>query len=143
MTLTELLPGCVFGWETAEGLEHEAGFQDPPHTDRRPTSPSLRQRRRGAAIRKLLVAHPELVAHELLEEVRPRLPAGCVAACSGAPFVEITGAGVDKAFGIRAVCADLGVDADIGAGLRGQRQRHRPAPLGGALAWPWATPGPR
>jgi Cof subfamily protein (haloacid dehalogenase superfamily) len=110
-TLAEVLPGCVFGWETAAGLEHEAGFHDPPHLDPRPTSPPLHQRGRGAAIRKLLVAHPELTAHALLEEVRPRLPGGCVAACSGAPFVEVTGEGVDKAFGIRAVCADLGVDA--------------------------------
>jgi len=111
VSLTEGLPGCVFGWETAAGLDYEPGFQDPLHTERRATSPLRRLRQRGAAIRKLLVAHPELTAHALLREVRPRLPEACVAACSGAPFVEITGAGVDKAFGIRAVCADLGVDA--------------------------------
>jgi len=111
VALAEGLPGCVFGWETAAGLAYEAGFQDPPHTERRLTPSPLLERQQGAAIRKLLVAHPELTAHALLLEVRPRLPRACVAACSGAPFVEITGAGIDKAFGIRAVCADLGIDA--------------------------------
>jgi hydroxymethylpyrimidine pyrophosphatase-like HAD family hydrolase len=42
--------------------------------------------------------------------VAPLLCNRLVVSCSGASFVEITGAGVDKAFGVARLCARLGID---------------------------------
>jgi Cof subfamily protein (haloacid dehalogenase superfamily) len=110
--LEAALPGCVFGWETSTGLHYEEAFivHRPSRAELRPASPPLQPGWREAPIRKLLVAHPELIAHDLLEGLTPHLPDRCIGSCSGARFVEVTGEGVDKAFGVRAVCAELGVD---------------------------------
>ena len=50
--------------------------------------------------------------YALLDRVVPAGPWGSFATTSGAPFVEITGDGVDKAFGIRQVCDSLGIAPD-------------------------------
>jgi len=111
-TLDELLPGCVYGWETEDDLHYEAGFLAyRPNLDR-PPSPDLAVGQRPASIRKLMVGHPQVQHYELLDAVVPLTPAGAFATTSGAPFVEITGEGVDKAFGVRNVCERLGVAAE-------------------------------
>jgi hydroxymethylpyrimidine pyrophosphatase-like HAD family hydrolase len=112
VTLAEKLPGCVFGWETDGDLHYEAGFLAyRPNLDR-PASPDLAVGERPAAIRKLMVGHPDVQHYELLDVVFPLTPPGAFATTSGAPFVEITGEGVDKAFGVRKVCERLGVTSD-------------------------------
>jgi Cof subfamily protein (haloacid dehalogenase superfamily) len=112
VTLAEQLPGCVYGWETEDDLHYEAGFLAyRPNLDR-PASPDLEVGDRPAPIRKLMVGHPEIQHYELLDAVVPLTPRGAFATTSGAPFVEITGEGVDKAFGVRKVCERLGIDAD-------------------------------
>jgi hydroxymethylpyrimidine pyrophosphatase-like HAD family hydrolase len=37
------------------------------------------------------------------------MPRGCLASTSGAPFVEVTGDGVHKGFGVARVCERLGI----------------------------------
>ena len=37
------------------------------------------------------------------------MPEGATASTSGAPFVEVTGPGIDKAFGVQRLCEQLGV----------------------------------
>ena len=107
--LDEHLPGCVYGWETDDDLHYETGFLAyRPNLDR-PASPDLEPGTRPAPIRKLMVGHPEVQHYALLDRVVPLAPAGSFATTSGAPFVEITGDGVDKAFGIRKVCESLGI----------------------------------
>ena len=109
VTLAEQLPGCVFGWETDDDLHYEAGFLAyRPNLDR-PASPDLAVGERPAPIRKLMVGHRDIQHYALLDAIVPLTPAGAFATTSGAPFVEITGDGVDKAFGIRQVCERLGV----------------------------------
>ena len=109
--LDEQLPGCVYGWETDDDLHYEEGFLAyRPNLDR-PASPDLEPGTRPAPIRKLMVGHPDVQHYELLDEVVPLAPKGSFVTTSGAPFVEITGDGVDKAFGVRKVCERLGVDA--------------------------------
>ena len=109
VTLHAELPGCVFGWETEDDLHYEAGFLAyRPNLDR-PASPDLVVGSRPAPIRKLMVGHPQVQHYELLDAVVPLTPAGAFATTSGAPFVEITGDGVDKAFGIQKVCERLGI----------------------------------
>jgi len=112
VALDEGLPGCFYGWETAEDLHYEERFiAYRPRLDR-PASPDLVAGDRPAAIRKLMVAHEQVQFYELLDALTPLMPSRCLATTSGAPFVEVTGDGVDKAFGIQQVCLRLGVEAE-------------------------------
>jgi Cof subfamily protein (haloacid dehalogenase superfamily) len=108
-TLAADLPGCLYGWETDDDLHYEAGFIAYRPALRREASPDLQVGERPAAIRKLMVAHHRIQHYDLLDAVAPLMPPGCFVTTSGAPFVEITGDGVDKAFGVRNVCELLGV----------------------------------
>jgi len=106
------LPGCVFGWETDDDLHYEQGFLAyRPNLDR-PASPDLARGERPERIRKLMVGHPEVQHYALLDLVVPLTPPRAFATTSGAPFVEITGDGVDKAFGVRTYCEQLGIAAE-------------------------------
>jgi Cof subfamily protein (haloacid dehalogenase superfamily) len=60
---------------------------------------------------KLTVRHPELSAEEMLEIVAAAAPGNCQLTTSGAPFLEIGGAGVNKATGLARLGEVLGVDA--------------------------------
>lgn len=112
VVLAAQLPGCVFGWETDDDLHYEADFLSyRPNLDR-PPSPDLAVGKRPAPIRKLMVGHHEVQHYALLDAIVPLTPSGAFATTSGAPFVEITGEGVDKAFGIRRFCEQLGIVAD-------------------------------
>jgi Cof subfamily protein (haloacid dehalogenase superfamily) len=107
--LADELPGCVYGWETAHELHYDAGFlAHRPGLEREP-SPPLVPGPRIAAIRKLMIAHADVQHYALLDVLTPLMPPGCLASTSGAPFVEVTGAGVHKAFGVQQVCERLGV----------------------------------
>ena len=107
--LAGALPGCTYGWETDDALHYEAAFLvERPSIDR-PASPDLAGTHGPLGIRKLMVAHPGIGHYELLDALLPLLPPGCVGSTSGAPFVEITGAGIDKAFGVQQVCTRLGI----------------------------------
>jgi hypothetical protein len=109
----ELVDAC-FGWEESDGFGWESAF----HSVR----PDVEQHRAtvvprlGApwpdGVNKLFVAHGELQREHLLDAVTPLLVDGLVATCSGARFVEVTGAGVDKAFGVARLCARLGIVPD-------------------------------
>jgi HAD superfamily hydrolase (TIGR01484 family) len=112
VSLAERLPGCVYGWETDVGLHYEAAFIEYRAATDRPASADLGVGRRAAPIRKLMVGHPDVLHYELLDAVVPLVPPGAFATTSGAPFVEITGDGVDKAFGLRQVCERLQVRAE-------------------------------
>jgi HAD superfamily hydrolase (TIGR01484 family) len=112
VNLDASLPGCVFGWETDDDLHYEQGFLAyRPNLDR-PASPDLARGERPEPIRKLMVGHPEVQHYALLDLVVPLTPPRAFATMSGAPFVEITGDGVDKAFGVRTYCEQLGIAAE-------------------------------
>jgi hydroxymethylpyrimidine pyrophosphatase-like HAD family hydrolase len=109
------LPGCFFGWEVAAGFGWERAF-----LERRPAVGRVATTvhegigadgRWPSEVTKLFVGHPALERDALLEAALPLMDDGLVATCSGASFIEVTGAGVDKAFGVARLCRDLGVDA--------------------------------
>jgi Cof subfamily protein (haloacid dehalogenase superfamily) len=110
--LAEDFPGCFYGWETSTDLHYDAGFIDYRPTLVREPSPPLVVGDRAAPIRKLMIAHGEVHHYDLLEALTPLLPPGCLASTSGASFVEVTGDGVDKAFGVQQVCERLGIGPD-------------------------------
>jgi hydroxymethylpyrimidine pyrophosphatase-like HAD family hydrolase len=105
------LPGAVFSWETPGAFGSEAAFLDLPT----PAGISF-----GTVVgtlgppypvvTKLFVGHRDLAQDDLLAAVTPLMVDGLVVSSSGAGFIEVTGAGVDKAAGVARVCERLGVD---------------------------------
>ena len=65
----------------------------------------------GGPTLKLTVRHPELSPEQLLEVLGAAGPPDCQLTTSGAPFLEIGGAGVNKASGLARLGGLLGVDA--------------------------------
>lgn len=63
----------------------------------------------GGPSLKLVLRHPHLPPAELLAQVRGLNLPGFHATHSGAPFVEVSAAGVSKAWGLAQLCAKLGV----------------------------------
>lgn len=63
---------------------------------------------------KILVSHADLTGLALIDRVRSFVPHGIEVASSGAPFVEITGAGVNKALGVSMLAGALGIAAADG-----------------------------
>jgi Cof subfamily protein (haloacid dehalogenase superfamily) len=110
--LAEGFPGCFYGWETSADLHYDAGFIDFRPSLARQPSPPLAVGARPAPIRKLMIAHADVQHYDLLDALTPLMPPGCQASTSGASFVEVTGAGVDKAFGVQRVCERLGITPD-------------------------------
>lgn len=110
------LPGVAFGWESPAGFGLDEGFRRlQPRVDEFGDTyrdPPMNSHPREVI--KLLIAHDELVANDLLERIRPGLPAGLRASCSGAAFVEVSAAHVGKAAAVAALCERLGVErADV------------------------------
>jgi Cof subfamily protein (haloacid dehalogenase superfamily) len=99
----------ALGWEGIDGfgadatyrLRHPHGLTDIPVMARPPASGVL----------KILVSHTKLRGLALIDHVRSVIPPELEVASSGAPFVEITGAGVNKAHGVATLAAQLGIDA--------------------------------
>lgn len=107
----EGLPGAGFGWESPHGFGAETAFlgmRPPADVPIEHVVDALEPP--FPTVTKLFVGHPALVREDLLGAVGPLMVDGLVVTCSGAGFVEVTGAGVDKAFGVARLCARLGVD---------------------------------
>ncbi len=109
------LAGVRFGWESPSGWAWETAFVDSRPVIDDETDAGAVVDALGPPfppVTKLFAGHPELVRDDLLAAVAPLVADGLVVSCSGAAFVEITGAGVDKAFGVARMCDRLGVDRD-------------------------------
>lgn len=107
--LTDLrvqLPDARFGWETTTAVSFEAGFHEnpPPWLG----EPEPIEQIPNAI--KLFVAHPTVIESDLQHLVKPLLPIGMNVSTSGAPFVEVTAAGVDKATTLAKVAAARGIE---------------------------------
>lgn len=117
--LREAHAEVCFAWETEDGFGWEEAILPlaPVHVHDRMAdgSRSLELHRSiddvgPTRLTKLLVGHPTIHSNAWLDLLAPILPPTVQASTSGAPFVEITGAGVDKATTLALVCDDLGID---------------------------------
>lgn len=107
------LPGVGFGLETTSGFVYDHAFLDhlPQLRERGHRPAVLPAGEAGAAVVKVMIGHPEIRHDELLRRARDLMPPEVSASTSGAPFIEVTAAGVDKAFGLAELCGELGVVA--------------------------------
>lgn len=107
------LPAVGFGFETTSGFVYDRAFLDHlPRLRARGHRPALMPHAAGdRPVVKVMIGHPQIRSQDLLRRVIDLMPPGVSASTSGAPFVEVTAVGVDKAFGLAALCAELGIEA--------------------------------
>lgn len=105
------LPGVSFCWELAEGSSWDDEFHHiaSNHSDLDVYEPGPRPGP-DESVSKLMVLHPELRREALIEEFRRHVEAPVSLGCSGVPFIEVTGEGVDKATALHVVARRYDID---------------------------------
>lgn len=105
-------PQLRFGWETRDGFGVEADFGRKPGDSEHDSSliggPQHADQVDEAI--KAFIAHPEVEQVELQRLIAPHLTAGLNGATSGARFVEVTAAGIDKGATVATIAEEWGVD---------------------------------
>lgn len=107
------VPGVGFGLETTTGFVYDHTFLEHlPQLRDRGHRPGMVPAGAGAEVLKVMIGHPGLHHDELLRRARDLMPPEVSVSTSGAPFIEVTAAGVDKAYGLAELCGELGVGPD-------------------------------
>lgn len=111
-SLRAAVPELRFGWETREGFGVEPDFGRRPGDSEHDASlmGGPQETADLDEVIKAFVAHPQIEEVDLQRLVVPLLPDGLNGATSGARFVEVTAAGVDKGSTLAALAAEWGVD---------------------------------
>jgi Cof subfamily protein (haloacid dehalogenase superfamily) len=109
--LRQALPGALFAVELERGFGREPGWSD----GRALTSPEALEADAleliTGPVTKLLVRHPALPFEEVAERAREAVGDDAVATWAGLRLVEISAAGVTKAFALERLCRRLGIAA--------------------------------
>lgn len=106
------IPELSFGWESRDGFAIEPGFGwGPGGGDGESLMGGPQTVGEVAEAVKAFVSHPEIEEIELQELVRPHLTRGLNAATSGARFVEVTAAGVNKGTTLALLASEWGYDS--------------------------------
>lgn len=110
--LRAAVPELRFGWETRGGFGVEPDFGRKPGDSEHDSSliGGPQQVNEIEEAIKAFVAHPDVEQVELQRLVAPHLPSGLNGATSGARFVEVTAAGVDKGATVAALATEWGID---------------------------------
>jgi Cof subfamily protein (haloacid dehalogenase superfamily) len=110
-SLRQALPGALFAVELERRFGREPGWSD----GRAQTSPEALEADALELIRgpvtKLLVRHPTLPFEEVAERARRAVGDDAVVTWAGLRLVEISAAGVTKAFALERLCRRLGITA--------------------------------
>jgi Cof subfamily protein (haloacid dehalogenase superfamily) len=106
-------PGAGFGWSTATGMFLDQSFVDSGYQlSERPYAHLVGDFDGTANVTKLLIAVPNLVQVALQRALEVLELGDVVIATSGAPFVEVSVAGCDKATTLAIICAERGVQPE-------------------------------
>jgi Cof subfamily protein (haloacid dehalogenase superfamily) len=110
-TLREAIPGALFAVELEDGFGREPGWSD----GLRPVRPDALEADAleliTGPVTKLLVRHPEMDFAEFTERARHAVGDDAMVTWAGLRLVEISAAGVTKAFALERLCRRLGIDA--------------------------------
>lgn len=109
--ILEQLPNASFGWESDYGLGYDAQFISEAGGAHTLEQGGMSEAFGQSDVLKLYVRTPQLVRGDLQRVLIPILDNQAEVSTSGAPFVELTARGVDKASGLARVAADLGFTA--------------------------------
>ena len=109
--LREAIPGALFAVELEGGFGREPGWSD----GRALASPEALEADAldliTGPVTKLLVRQPDLPFEEVAERARHAVGEDAVVTWAGLRLVEISAAGVTKAFALERLCRRLGIDA--------------------------------
>jgi Cof subfamily protein (haloacid dehalogenase superfamily) len=109
--LREAIPGALFAVELESSFGREAGWSD----GRALTSPEALEADAleliCGPVTKLLVRHPTMAFAEVAERARAAVGDDAVVTWAGLRLVEISAAGVTKAFALERLCRRLGIAA--------------------------------
>lgn len=107
------IDGVGVGWETVDGYGFDARFfSQPPSLDELGLAANIAEPDGTSAATKLFVSHPDIkTPDDAIRVLAPALPEGVNGSTSGAAFLELTAAGVDKATTLALLCERLNVEA--------------------------------
>ena len=110
--LREAIPGALFAVELEDGFGREAGWSEGAV----PVAPGALEADAleliSGPVSKLLVRHPTMDFAEVAERARRAVGDDAVVTWAGLRLVEISAAGVTKAFALERLCRRLGIAAD-------------------------------
>jgi len=109
--LREAVPGALFAVELEGGFGREAGWDDGLGGAPAGALEADALELIGGPVVKLLVRHPTLPFAEVAERARAAVGDEAVVTWAGLRLVEISAAGVTKAFALERLCRRLGIDA--------------------------------
>ena len=109
--LRDAIPGVLFAVELDGGFGREPGWAEDLTAVRPEGLEADALELITGPVIKLLVRHPTLAFAELAERARQAVGDDAVATWAGLQLVEISAAGVTKAFALERLCRRLGIDA--------------------------------
>jgi HAD superfamily hydrolase (TIGR01484 family) len=109
--LRQAIPGARFAVELEGGFGREPGWSDGLQPVRPDALEADALELITGPVTKLLVRHPDLEFAEVAERARRAVGDDAVATWAGLRVVEISAAGVTKAFALERLCRRLGIDA--------------------------------
>jgi Cof subfamily protein (haloacid dehalogenase superfamily) len=107
--LREAIGGVLFAVELEGGFGHEAGWSEGPIAAPADVLEADALELVTGPVTKLLVRHPTLPFAEVAERAREAVGDDAVVTWAGTRVVEISAAGVTKAFALERLCRHLGV----------------------------------
>jgi Cof subfamily protein (haloacid dehalogenase superfamily) len=109
--LREAIPGALFGVELEREFGREAGWSDGMQPAPAEALEADALELITGPVTKLLVRHPALPFEEVAERARRAIGEDAVATWAGLRLVEISAAGVTKAFALERLCRRFGIAA--------------------------------
>jgi hydroxymethylpyrimidine pyrophosphatase-like HAD family hydrolase len=110
--LREAVPGVLFAVELERGFGREAGWAEGLVVTPADVLEADALELISGPVTKLLVRHPTLPFPEVAERAREAVGDDAVVTWAGLRVVEISAAGVTKAFALERLCRSLGVAAE-------------------------------
>jgi Cof subfamily protein (haloacid dehalogenase superfamily) len=120
-TVNQQIPRLCWAWETEKGIVPDDGFRSEGAEldELTAAEPLILPPGEGAPIEsrlaelgdtvRILLSHPDMPREDLLRRVEPLVgEAELAVASSSAVFLEITAPGIDKRFGLEALCGRFG-----------------------------------
>jgi Cof subfamily protein (haloacid dehalogenase superfamily) len=107
--LRAAIPGVLFAVELERGFGREAGWTEGPIVAPAGALQADALERVTGPVTKLLVRHPTLPFAEVAERAREAVGDHAVVTWAGLRLVEISAAGVTKAFALERLCRRLGI----------------------------------
>jgi hydroxymethylpyrimidine pyrophosphatase-like HAD family hydrolase len=109
--LRQAIPGALFAVELERTFGREAGWSDGVVAARPDVLEADALELITGPVTKLLVRHPTMPFAEVAERARAAVGDDAVVTWAGLRLVEISAAGVTKAYALERLCRRLGIDA--------------------------------